>query len=214
MTTQLSIYNGALLLCKERFLANLTENREPRYLLDHVWSNGGVQACLEQGQWMFAMRTQQIDYDSGIEPSFGYNRAFDKPDDWVNTSAVCSDEFFRVPLTRYVDEADYWYSDIDTIFVRFVSNDPLYGMDMGKWTESFARFVEAYFAERIVGKLANSDELVKAVEKKKDDLLMIAKNKSAMAGPTQFSARGSWSNARNRFPNRRDGRNSSGSLIG
>lgn len=81
MTTQLDIYNGALLHCGERFLASLTEQREPRRLLDRVWSSNGVKTCLEQGQWNFAMRTIQIDYDPSIAPSFGYARAFQKPND-------------------------------------------------------------------------------------------------------------------------------------
>ena len=44
--------------------------------------------------------------------------------------------------------------------------------------------------------------------------LKTAKGKAAMAEPTSFPARGNWSKSRNRFPNRRDGGNSSGSLIG
>jgi hypothetical protein len=121
--TKLTLYNDALLLCGERFLASLTEEREPRRLLDRAWDGGAVRACLEMGQWGFAMRTIQLDYDSGIQPDFGYARAFVKPTDWVLTSGLCSDEFFRSPLTRYTDEAGYWYSDLDTIYVRYVSDD-------------------------------------------------------------------------------------------
>jgi hypothetical protein len=213
VATQLSIYNGALLLCKERFIAALTEENEPRRLLDHVWSSGGVRYCLARGQWTFAMRTVQIDYDSGIEPDFGYRRAFEKPSDWVVTSALCSDEFFRSPLMRYVDEAGYWYADIDTLFVRHVSDDAAYGMDLNQWSESFARYVEGYFASRIIGKLKSSDREGELKETTKD-LLLTAKNESMMAEPTKFPAQGSWSAARNRYPNRRDGGGSSGNLIG
>jgi hypothetical protein len=105
VTTQLDVYNDALLLCGERFLASLTEEREPRRLLDRVWASNGVRTCLEMGQWNFAMRSVQIDYDSGVQPAWGYNRAFAKPTDWVLTSGLCSDEFMRSPLTRYIDEA-------------------------------------------------------------------------------------------------------------
>lgn len=214
MTTQLSVYNGALLVCKERFLASLTEVREPRFLLDHVWSNGGVNACLERGQWFFAMRTIQIDYDPSIEPSFGYNRAFQKPDDWVLTSSLCTDEFFRDPLTRYFDEAGYWYSDLDTVYVRYVSNDLLYGLNLNKWPESFREYVEAHFAHKIVGKLSTSDMTEEKVDKIAKARLVTAKSRAAMADPTAFPAQGSWSRARNRFPNRRDGGGTTGSLIG
>lgn len=214
MADQLSIYNGALLVCGERFLGSLTEEREPRRLLDYVWASNGVKECLEAGQWNFAMKGTQVDYDPGVEPDFGYNRAFAKPDDWIITSAVCADEFFRSPLTRYVDEAGYWYSDLDTIFVKYVSNDIGYGMNIGGWPESFAKYVEAHFAARIIRRLSNSDAEEVRVTKIRDDLLVKAKNRSAMAGPTVFSARGNWSLSRNRFPNRRDGGGTTGNLIG
>jgi hypothetical protein len=211
MTTQLTLYNGALLVAGERFIASLSVQEEPRRLLDQVWT-GAIKYCLEQGQWHFAMRTVQIDYDPGIEPDFGYRRAFVKPDDWVNTSGLCSDEYFTAPLTRYIDEAGYWYADLDTLYVRYVSNDALYGMDLNKWPETFREYVEAYLASRILLKIANSEDKAEKAGKLAERRLMLAKNKAAMAEPTSFPARGSWSSARNRFP-RRDG-GGGGSLIG
>lgn len=210
MTTKLTLFNGALLHCKERFLDSLTENREPRRLLDHVYDNGGIKHCLEQAQWHFAMRTVMLDYDSSIEPDFGYRRAFTKPADWVLTSAVCSDEFFNVPLTQYTDEAGYLYSDLDTIYVRYVSNDTSYGMDLSKWPETFREFVEAHFASRIIGRLSgagNQDE----IEKLRKAKLLTAKNKAAMAEPTMFPATGVWASARRRGVKERRNRSS---LIG
>jgi hypothetical protein len=214
VTTKLDIYNGALLHCGERFLNSLTEEREPRRLLDHVWASNGVQTCLEMGQWNFAMRAVRVDYDPSIEPDFGYQRAFEKPSDWVLTAGLCADEFFRSPLLRYWDETGYWYSDVDTIYVRFVSSLDSYGMDINKWPESFREFVEAYFASKIILKLSNSQDELLRVQKLRDDLMKKAKSNAAMAEPTSFPARGNWSLSRNRFPNRRDGGNSSGNLIG
>lgn len=214
MADQLSLYNGALLLAGERFLASLSEEREPRRLLDRVWSSNVIRTCLEEGQWNFAMRTQQLDYDPSITPTFGYARAFAKPDDWVLTSAMSADEWFRVPLTRCVDEANYWYSDVDTIYVRFVSDDAQYGGAIADWPESFREFVEAHMASKIIGKLANDGDEVKRILKLRNDLLEKAKSKSAMASPTSFPAQGSWSRSRNRFPNRRDGGGTTGNLIG
>lgn len=214
--TQLTLYNDALLECGERFLASLTENREPRRLLDQVWASNGVNYILERGQWNFATRSQQLDYDSSIQPGWGYNRAFDKPGDYCCTRGVCSDEFMREPLIRMVDEGGYWYSDLDTIYVRYVSNDPAYGMNLNKWPTTFKDLVAIHFASKIVGKLSNSLVTAKELEDKRDRMLKVAKNSSAMQEPTQFPAVGSWSRARNRFPNRRDGGNSgnNGPLIG
>jgi hypothetical protein len=214
MTTKLTIFNGALTIVGERLLGSLTENREPRRLLDQVWDSNGVKTCLEMGQWGFAMRTKAIDYDSGIEPAFGFSRVFDKPDDWVLTSALCQDEFFRAPLLNYFDEAGYWYSDLDTIYVRYVSDDTGYGLDFNKWPESFREFVEAHFASKIVQRITGSDASKKEVDKVRADKLKTAKSRAAMADATTFPARGSWGLSRQRFTNRRDGGGTTGSLIG
>lgn len=213
MTDRLTIYNDALMYCGERSISSLTEDREPRRLLDQVWNSNGVMRCLEDGQWHFAMRTVQLDYDPSIEPDFGYRRAFNKPEDWIITSAVCEDDHFRFPLNLYVDEKDYWYSDLDTIYVRYVSSDTSYGMDIGKWPQSFADFVAAHFASRIIIKLSESQEKWKEIMTVREKFKKEAKSRAAMAEPTSFPAKGSWSRARTRGVRRSDGGNN-GSLIG
>jgi hypothetical protein len=219
--TRLSLYNDALLLAGERAITGLTVVEETRRLLDQVWNNQGVDACLEEGQWMFAMRTVRIDYDPGIEPDYGYSRAFDKPTDWILTSAFCSDEYFRVPILRYVDEAGYWYSDLDNVYVRYVSNDASYGADMSKWPPSFKDFVAAHFATQLVLKITNDERRLAMFVNPANPLhsirgraLLRAKSRCAMAGPTQILAQGNWSLARTRGVNRRDGGGTSGNLIG
>jgi len=150
------MYQHALLLCGERTIDSLTENREPRFLLDHIWDNGGVDACLAEAQWKFAMRTQLLDYDPDLTMAFGYKRAFAKPSDWIITSAVCEDEYYNTPLLQYSDEAGYWYSDLSQIYVKYVSNDASYGGDLTAWPQTFADFVSAHFASKIIYKLFKS----------------------------------------------------------
>lgn len=198
-TTKLKIYNGALLLCKARSIASLTVSEEARRLLDEVWDDGGLRYCLEQGQWRFAMRTAKFTYDTGITPAFGFRRAFAKPADWVNTSAVCIDEYFASPLLQYTDEAGYWYSDLDEIYVKYVSDDANYGSNLSLWPYSFTEYVKNYFASRIVLRISGSEQLAEAMLKNNgmlDTSLMIAKNRDAMAEPTKFPPRGNWVTAR------------------
>ncbi len=149
MTTKLQIYNGALSLIGDRLLASLTESRESRRLLDLVYDDDGVKACLEAGQWYFAMRSQKITYDPSISPTWGFRRVFDVPSDHVRTCALCSDEQFEIPLINYREEANFWYTDIDIIYVRFVSQDTNYGFDLSLWPQSFTEFVKAHFAYKI-----------------------------------------------------------------
>ena len=214
MASQLDVYNSCLMYCGERSLSSLTEDREPRRMLDQVWASGGAVRCLEEAQWLFAMRAVQIDYDPDLTPDFGYAYAFTKPDDWVITSAVCQDEFFRVPLNQYSDEVGYWYSDLDPIYVKYVSSDSDYGMNLGKWPNTFSEFVALHFASRIIFKLSESQEKFKEIMAWRQKALITAKNKAAMANPASFPARGNWSRARTRGNQRRDGGNTSGNLIG
>lgn len=211
-TSRLEIYNMALTICGERILASLTEDREPRHLLDLVWDNDGVDACLEMGQWKFAMRSVRIDYDTDVTPEYGYQRAFSKPDDWIVTSAFCSDEYFTTPVTRYVDEAGYWFADIDEIYLKYVSNDTSFGNDLSLWPASFAQYVAAYFASQIILKLTADEKKRDGVMKWEERKLKTAKSKDAMAGPQQFPAPGNWVGSRGRRTGR--DRGNRGQLIG
>ncbi len=196
---KLTVYNTALRYCKERRLATLTDNREARRLLDDAWgdgsTNGAVRHCLELGQWTFATRTGQIDYSPSITPSFGFRYAFDQPTDLVRVAAVCSDEWFKEPLLEYADERHYWYADLQTIYVKWVSNGASYGADMSLWPESFAKFVAKYLAKEVVGSLTgDADE--KRVWSMWDEAMKSAKSLDAMNKPTAFMPTGSWVRSR------------------
>lgn len=193
---RLALYNEALRICGERRLASLTEAREPRYLLDEVWSAGGVEDCLEQGQWNFAMRAVQVDHDPAVSPAFGYQFGFTKPSDWIRTAGVCSDEFFKSPLLQYTDEVGYWYADTDPLYVRYVSNDSGFGGNISGWPGTFCTFAASLFAAKIVYKLTSDKDRIILVEKKEKLAKRDALNKDAMNDPTTFPARGSWVRAR------------------
>jgi hypothetical protein len=206
MTTRLKIFNDALLLAGERSIASLSEATESRRLLDQVWNSDGVIKCLEQGQWFFATRTVQIDYDPDIAPDFGYQRAFNKPTDWVNTSSVCSDQYFKSPLLEYTDESGYWYADIDTIYVKYVSSDEDYGLDLLKWPGSFQEFVAAHFASRIVLKLTSDNDRYEKIMREYERLKREAKSMAAMTQPSRMLPPGAWTKARLRVGGERGNR--------
>jgi hypothetical protein len=192
---QLDLYNGALRLAGERKLASLTEAREPRFLLDDAWGDGGavaINAMLEQGLWHFAKRTARLDADPNFVPLFGYRRRFEKPNDWVRTAAVAQDEYLEVPLTHVSDEAGSWFADLTPIYVMYVSNDPAYGNNLAAWPPSFALAMEAYLASKIAPKLTTSKDRVDAIEKEYRRLLLDARSKAAMAESAAFLPLGTW----------------------
>ncbi len=221
-TTRFKIYNGACILCGHRVLSALTEDTEARYLLDEVWNDGGVNYCLEQAQWYFAMRSSQFDYDPSYTTDWGYAKAYVKPDDWIATSGVFEDEYLTTPLLQYADEAGFWYSDREIIYVKYVSNDSNFGGDYAKWPSTFTDYVKAYFASRIIHKVPADkeklDRLLGPPGREDKGLLnftlLKAKNKAAMVRPATFPQRGSWVQARQAGTQGFRDRGNTNSLIG
>lgn len=194
--SQIALYNDSLLLCEERLLASVTEARKPRYLLDQVWNNGGVHACLEEGLWTFAARVIAPVYDPNIQPSFGFIHAFEKPFDYVRTMGISSDPYFNDSLTRFADEAGWWWADLQNIYVKYVSKDDAYGMDLTRWPETFKQFVAAHFASKIVKSLTHDKSIQDRVAMDRKNTLESARSKDGMNEPAHFFPRGQLSRAR------------------
>ena len=198
--SKLNLWNGALTVLGERKLTSLTEAREPRYKLDDIWDNDAVNRCLQHGQWNFATRSVKLESSSSTTPTFGYQFAFDKPSDFIRTVGVTQDEYYDVPLTRYSDEAAWWFSDLDPIYVRYVSNDNEYGQDYAIWPFNFAEYVEHYLAYKLAPRLTGvtyggDDGPEKALRK----MLHKARSTDAMESPAKFPSKGSWASARQTF---------------
>lgn len=210
MTTQLALYNGALRAIKERKLASLSENTEARRVLDDVWNDGAVDYCLEQGYWNFALRTSRFTPNVGFTASFGYRNQFTIPSDFIRLAGLCTDEYFKNPLTEYTEEAGNWYADINPLYVSYVSNDNDYGGNLAMWPESFCNYVELYLADKICGRLTGESDMV---EKDLRKALIDARSKDAMNEPAKFMPTGSFIRARAGSLGRRD-RGNRGSLIG
>jgi len=193
-TTKLSLYNGALRIVGER-KTTLTENREPRRLLDDAWDEHAHDSWLEEASWRFALVTVKIQYDTGIEPDFGYQRAYTKPTDMVRLVGIWRDEYLTNPIRDYTDEGELLYGEDDEVFVSYVSNDNTRGGDMGVWPKSFARFVEAFLANEIAPRIKN-DKAVDAATKHLELMRRNAKNKDAMKSPTRKPVTGAWAGSR------------------
>lgn len=199
-TSKLVIWNDALRLCKERKLSSLTENRESKRLLEVAWGDGStygsVRRCLESGQWTFATRTVQADFSPSVTPDFGYRYAFDQPTDMVRVAGIFSDEYCNSPLLEYSDERRYWYADLQTIFVQYISNDATYGADVSLWSEMFAKFLAADLAHEIVGTLTHGDMVKADVVKEWTYWRKQAKGIDGQNRPTRYLPQGSWVAAR------------------
>lgn len=201
MVDQLSIYNGALRECKSRALSSVNENRKARYLLDQIWgdggvTNGGIKSCLEDTDWTFANRRVLMNFDPEYVQEFGYTYRFTRPPDWIKTSGLYEDERGNVPLTRVRPEGPFLFSDLNIIYMDYVSNDLMYGLNLAEWPDYFNEMVELYFAMKIVGDLTKSSNLVKEVTEKYEHAASKARSMSAMEQPTKFMPQGSFVRAR------------------
>lgn len=145
MASRLNIYKGALRLLGPHELAALTDDRPERYQLDDAWDDA-VAFLLEQGLWNFAIRAVELSDDDDVAPLFGWDYGFTKPNDWVRTVGISDEATFRQGFENYEDEAGKWFANVDTLYVRYVSNGTSYGLNIGAWPQSFAKTLEAYLA--------------------------------------------------------------------
>lgn len=146
MADKLAIYREALRhLGVNARLTGLTEVRSERYALDDAWEPA-VEYLLAKGLWNFAMRSVELSADEDAEPLFGYSYAFSKPDDWVRTASISDQGADMDGFEDYSDEPGYWYANVDTLYVSYVSNDDEYGWNVASWRQPFAKALAAYLA--------------------------------------------------------------------
>ena len=195
MPDKLKIYNDALLALGERKLASLSEAREPRRALDDAFDEARLY-CLEQGLWNFAIRTVELAPAASVTPAFGFTHAFGKPADWVRTYVIADNEQLDPPLLHYRDEGAFWYTDCAPLFVRYVSSDPGFGLDLSLWPQSYASYVSARLAQKICFRVTGSDNRAERLEKAEKKALATARARDAMNEPPGFLPTGSWVRSR------------------
>lgn len=195
--TKLSLYKDAITAIGGRRLATLTEERKSRRVLDDVWDDGRiVDECLETGPWAFAIRTARLEYDPEVGPLFGFKYGFEKPSDYIQTAAVCSDEMFSSPVIYYADEAGYWFSDLTEVYVKYVSNDAAYGLDMTKWPQSFKEYVAFTMAYKASFQITHSESREESCRVKMERARLRALGRDGLKKPTSFVPIGRFQSAR------------------
>jgi hypothetical protein len=182
LATKLQIYNDALLAVKAPRIKALTDLRSERRELDAVWAQT-QKYMLEKGLWNFASRSVSLNPLDDIETQFGWNNVYQKPDDYVALVAISDNERFNeVPtFLYYEDNGDYWLSDVEPLYVLYVSNDPAYGLDVGKYPEHFSTAFALEMAKRAGPKISKMN-----VEERRDLVKMAAR---ALVDARGFDAR-------------------------
>ncbi|HXI76101.1 MAG TPA: hypothetical protein VNH21_03140 [Steroidobacteraceae bacterium] len=201
MTDKLTLYRGALSYLQERTIASLSEAREPVRVLNDIYDQE-VAYCLEREFWNFTYRAIQLDADSNFTPSFGYNFAFLIPTDWIRTRRISATPEMLEPITRISEEAGYWFCDLTPLYIQYNSNDPQYGMNLGKWPPTFADYVEVRLARRAAGRITSKAELLTGPDsliKQEYNARRVAAANCAMNEAVAFAPMCSWAKSR-RYP--------------
>ena len=162
MATQLGLYKGALLLCRQRIVTALSDGSPEGNALDAVYA-GAVEFMLRQAQWMFAKRGNSI--AGTLASAMGYTRTHAKPSDFVRLISISASSSYYPPLEYFEEDATNFYTGDTTIYVTYVSNGASYGTSLTAWPETFTKAVEAYLALQVYPHIASpSKEEIERVE--------------------------------------------------
>lgn len=174
----------------------MTDNVPQRRHLDTIWDEDPRQYMLEKYIWTFALKTFEWNYNSDIEPDFGYQYVFDKPSDYVRLASISTDEYLQWPLRVYETDGNYFYCDHQTIYLKYVSNDTSYGFDYSLWPKSFEQMTAIYMAKELVPALNKSTKDFERLEYQWDEVYAEAKSVDFMEQPTKFPPQSSWARSR------------------
>lgn len=148
---KLALYNNSLLLIGQRRLTGLTEDREPRYLLDDAYDLGAIEYCLEVVKPVFARKTKVIS-STTASSEHDLDNVYTLPADYQSVVGVYSDSKLDQEISRYIIEGNTLSCEYQTIYLRYISND--YVTAFTNWSQAFTRVVSAFLAREISVKLA------------------------------------------------------------
>jgi hypothetical protein len=197
---KLRAYNGALTeVLGLRPIASLSEEREPRRVMDAVWAGGAVVTYgLERGDWNFATRAMELAPSASVEPQFGFRYAYPKPNDFARLTTISADPYFRPALSasQYSLESSYILTDYQKLYIKVVSKDDEYGFDSSKWSEGFFEYLKGRMAFLTAERLTQSTSKLRDAKALMDEALVNAKSNDAMEEGWKALPSGSWSRSR------------------
>jgi len=193
------IYNKAFFILGLDEITTNNDDSLRRIKADVVIGTGLVATVLEDTGWTFALTSSKLSFDPSLEPEWGFNRVYTKPNDMHRLDGIYTDNFFQNPLKDYIDEGDLWYCGLDEIFVQYVNTSFLTSVD--DWPRYFANVLSGEIAVLLAPGMA--PDFIEYAEEKKAEFMREAASTDAMSGPPQRIRTGSWVDTR--FSNRRSG---------
>ena len=189
------IYNDALqIMGLDEITAN-DDDSNRRSKLDRALDSNLVEDILEDTSWQFGYTSTQINYDPSVEPAWGYLYAVRKPSDLQRIDGIYTDEYLTVPLERYGDEGEFWFTSYQTIYLSYISKDFISNPD--SWPTFFRRLIAARMAKDASPSLRVEGADVEHAERIFEQRDSSAKSTDAMQSPPRKIAAGNWTKSRN-----------------
>lgn len=188
------IYNDALLIMGLEEINANNDDSNRRAKLDRALNADLVESLLEDAGWQFGQLSTKIQYDPSAEPAWGFTRAHAKPLDMHRLDGIFQDEYQRVPLKHYKDEGQYWFCDLDAIYVTYVQTD--YLTNPSNWPSHFKRLVAARLAKDSAPALRDEGADVENANLEFEQRNLTARNVDAMQSPPQVIHQGDWVGSR------------------
>ena len=204
-TTKLEVYNLALGhfgTARLHPASGLSENRPDRYELDAVWAQSG-KLMLEAGVWDHATRVQEMTADPDIIPAFGLRYGFGKPTDFVRLAQFSTDAYGLEEDRSFKLEGNVFYTNNQTIYLGWVSDDSAYGGDLGKKSALYARAWGAWLAELACISITKDQNLETKIMRKRELYVSEAKRADARDERVKEKPMGTWIMSRFAYPSMR-----------
>ena len=189
----LRVYNDALGIMGLDEVVTDDDDSFRRSALDTAIDGSLVEFMLGDIAWNWAITSAKILQNPSLETDWGWKFSFDKPADLHRLDGVFFDEYFQRPLKTYIDEGDTFFSDVDEMYIKYVSTEHLTNPD--GWDASFRKAIAGRLAKETCMKLA--PDKYQVVKDEYEERYSNAKSKDAMESPPRLIAEGSWVRARN-----------------
>ena len=190
MPDKLEVMNRVLIKLGQRPLSSLSDSRPEQRAIDRVYDSA-VQKLIEGAFWKFASKSSELQQSDTAATQFGYQFAYELPEDYVRIIRICDNERFRPTLIDFLIENGYIFCDCSPLYLQYVSNDETHGYDPGNWPASFADAVVDELAYRTAPFLAGAGaQKIEQLEKEAKRSFYIAKGRDCVNQPESFMPAG------------------------
>lgn len=198
---RLRLYNEALRELGQVSLTSLDEPGKARTTLDDIWqpaTHDFAVECLAEGTWNFAIRSLSMLPEPDVEPTFGFQYAYEIPADFVRLVSMYPTPWENQPLDhdQFREEAGYWFSRYPALYPSYVSSDSDYGLDGSRWRPTFRRYVAILLAARACRQITGNSP--GSLEERAEVAKRNAQSADGMNEGARYLKRSSWAQARMR----------------